>query len=166
MSVIPIFWIQGNHISTRLSDLIKMEELDSTCFYGLAWQPGCWLEAHLYGKTLAWAPGRWTKAHSQQSQIWSWLFVNTKQKHERELYFLASSLLSIHPIRRVLYFYTERSRTFFGSLFLASYLEGAKAEININALLRNYCVPGTTPTSFKTHDNPVKLIETSSFLNN
>ena len=113
MSIIPVLWIQGNHISARLSDLIKMEELDSTCFYGLAWKPGCWLEAHVYGKNLAWAPGRWTKAHSRQSQILSWwLFVNTKQKHERELYSLASSLLSIHPIRRVLYFYTGRSRTF------------------------------------------------------
>lgn len=31
------------------------------------------------------------------------------------------------------------------SFFPASYLEGTKAEININVLLRNYYVSGTTP---------------------
>lgn len=81
MSITPILQMQRNQISDRVSNLIKMEELDWTCFSGLPWKPGCWLEGHLYGENLVWAPDRWTKAHSRQSQVW-WLFVNTKQKQE------------------------------------------------------------------------------------
>ena len=60
--------IQGNHISARLNDSIKMEERGSICLYGLAWRAGCWLVAHFYGKNLAWAPGRWTKAPQDKAK--------------------------------------------------------------------------------------------------
>lgn len=98
---------------TEASDLIKMEELALTCFYRLAFKPGCWLEAHPYGENLAWAPGRWTKAHKSRNET----FVNTKQKHERELNSLASSLLSTHPVGVLLLYLPRRFQNFLWKLF-------------------------------------------------
>lgn len=80
MSITPNLQVQRNQTSERLSGLIKTEELNWTCFYGLPGNLAAGWKGISMGKNLSGLQaGRQGPLSTKPDVV---LFVNTKQKHK------------------------------------------------------------------------------------